>query len=293
MIAFPAMEVTNSSTEESLPIILKIATYNIRNTTDRYEEREQLLKENIYRMDADIIGLQEVAFEKFNQIEELSKNDASSKYLIKDSKREKYQHWNAPLQIQYHRISIPEDQQFAIDGNAIMSDIGHLGKVLSHELLHLSCCRVAQKLTIELKNSRKINIINTHLHHLEHDLCLRLDQAHGILIWEELTTSREDVTIIMGDFNSTPFDPVYKMYENKGFTSLHNLVHGREPDTTFPTGLTAPYMDKGVAGCYDYIWIRGDGYKVKNVELRGMDPKEGDSTIYGSDHLALLSELEF
>jgi mRNA deadenylase 3'-5' endonuclease subunit Ccr4 len=42
---------------------LRVATYNILNTSDRYDEgREKLLKKNLYELNADIIGLQEVAF---------------------------------------------------------------------------------------------------------------------------------------------------------------------------------------------------------------------------------------
>jgi hypothetical protein len=35
----------------------RIATYNIRNTQDRYLERKDLLKETIHNVKADIIGL--------------------------------------------------------------------------------------------------------------------------------------------------------------------------------------------------------------------------------------------
>jgi exonuclease III len=41
---------------------LRVATYNILNISDRYEEREGLLKKNLYELNADVIGLQEVAF---------------------------------------------------------------------------------------------------------------------------------------------------------------------------------------------------------------------------------------
>ena len=58
---------------ENVNIALRIGTYNILNTKgilfsiiisllDRYDERELLLKENLYAMNADIIGLQEVVF---------------------------------------------------------------------------------------------------------------------------------------------------------------------------------------------------------------------------------------
>ena len=41
---------------------LRFATYNILNTKDRYDEREALLKQNLYGLNADIIGLQEVVY---------------------------------------------------------------------------------------------------------------------------------------------------------------------------------------------------------------------------------------
>jgi len=36
---------------------LRLATFNTLNTKDRYAEREAWLKENIYRLDADVVGL--------------------------------------------------------------------------------------------------------------------------------------------------------------------------------------------------------------------------------------------
>ena len=52
---------------------LRVATYNILNTSDRYEEgRERLLKKNLYELNADVIGLQEVAFGS-RQLDELKR----------------------------------------------------------------------------------------------------------------------------------------------------------------------------------------------------------------------------
>lgn len=36
---------------------LRVATYNILNTSDRYDEREKLLKKNLYELNADVVGL--------------------------------------------------------------------------------------------------------------------------------------------------------------------------------------------------------------------------------------------
>jgi mRNA deadenylase 3'-5' endonuclease subunit Ccr4 len=58
--------------ETQLPTLkLRVATYNILNTSDRYDEgRERLLKQNLYQLNADIIGMQEVAFGS-KQLDEL------------------------------------------------------------------------------------------------------------------------------------------------------------------------------------------------------------------------------
>ena len=51
-------------------LAVRFATYNILNTKDRYIEREKLLKQNLFELEADVIGLQEVVFGE-EQLEEL------------------------------------------------------------------------------------------------------------------------------------------------------------------------------------------------------------------------------
>ena len=41
---------------------LRVASYNILNTKDRYSEREALMKQNLFGLNSDIVGLQEVVF---------------------------------------------------------------------------------------------------------------------------------------------------------------------------------------------------------------------------------------
>ena len=41
---------------------IRLAQYNIRNTADRYAEREQLLKQSISGLNADVLCMQEVVF---------------------------------------------------------------------------------------------------------------------------------------------------------------------------------------------------------------------------------------
>lgn len=42
--------------------MIRISTYNIRNTQDRYNERKDILKNTIHTVGSDLMGLQEVSF---------------------------------------------------------------------------------------------------------------------------------------------------------------------------------------------------------------------------------------
>ena len=42
---------------------MRVATFNIRNTTDRYDERLPLIQAAVATMAASVIGLQEVSFD--------------------------------------------------------------------------------------------------------------------------------------------------------------------------------------------------------------------------------------
>ena len=47
----------------------------------------------------------------------------------------------------------------------------------------------------------------------------------------------------------------------------------------------------GSPGCLDYIWIRG-GIRVRTARLAFDRPAVGDPTLYPSDHLGLVADLE-
>jgi endonuclease/exonuclease/phosphatase family metal-dependent hydrolase len=69
-------------------------------------------------------------------------------------------------------------------------------------------------------------------------------------------------------------------------------ANGAEPSVTWPSGLQAPAMDTdGDPGCLDYIWVRGS-VRVASARLAFDRPAVDDPTLYPSDHLGLLAELE-
>lgn len=72
---------------------LRVATYNILNTKDRYTEREALMKQNLYAFSADIIGIQEVVFGD-TQLSELTQADGP-RHIISDAKVPLYKSYQA------------------------------------------------------------------------------------------------------------------------------------------------------------------------------------------------------
>lgn len=69
-------------------------------------------------------------------------------------------------------------------------------------------------------------------------------------------------------------------------------MNQKEPEFTFPTGLTGPHMDIDPAGTFDYIWFRGDKLKVIGSKTFGEKPLLGVEGIFASDHLGITTDFE-
>ena len=99
---------------------------------------------------------------------------------------------------------------------------------------------------------------------------------------------------LLGDFNSQPGSQTYNEVLKAGFKSAYATVHGQEPEITFPTGLQAEFMDTDPAMCLDYIFYRGpDTLQPTSASLAGNVAHPNDSTIYPSDHMALVCDFKF
>ena len=120
---------------------------------------------------------------------------------------------------------------------------------MSNEVLHVSGVRNCQMMAIKDTHAPKgcanhFIMVNIHLHNPMEETgkgdYLRSHQATHLLHWvgkkqEELGGT--DRVFIIGDLNSEPDSGTYQMMKDAGFKSAHEQVHGREPETTFPTGI--------------------------------------------------------
>eukprot|EP00301_Raphidiophrys_heterophryoidea_P019614 c4513_g1_i2.p2 GENE.c4513_g1_i2~~c4513_g1_i2.p2 ORF type:complete len:265 (-),score=64.95 c4513_g1_i2:949-1743(-) len=257
----------------------RVATFNIRNVTDRFNERLPLMKDVIHRrIHANVIGLQEVVFGPGGQTEILTKG-----FGLRAYEAETTQKFQAP----------PNDPDFKLDGNAILVKEDDGLAVTEHEILHIGDFRCAQRARVSfLEGGQEVQsfwFVNTHLHHIIDEEPIREEQTQQILDW----LSESDIPIVLvGDFNAEPAKATYALIQSQGFQSAYFSVKGAEPEITFPTGLQAPTMDTDPPACLDYIWLKGP-ISVQDVGLEGNTSDPQDKTLFASDHMALFADLKF
>jgi len=126
---------------------------------------------------------------------------------------------------------------------------------------------------------------------------IRSLEAQRVVEWmksvENVTNGR---VVIVGDHNTLmQNEGLFEVMRSGGYKSALLEANGEEPNSTWPTGIQAVYKDvdgaelhpKGV--CLDYIWIKGMAVKLAGVA--GDKHKEGDETLFASDHIAIWADL--
>jgi endonuclease/exonuclease/phosphatase family metal-dependent hydrolase len=242
---------------------LLVATLNIRNLADRWDERLPLLLADMAALQPDLIGLQEVVY---------------------------------PLQQDRLLGAAGEARYEAIRGWAGRPEYGNSLLVKAPlatsdpDRVDLGLNRAAHRVLLVLPGGSRLVFAVTHLHHLPDDRLERARQVDDLLSW--LAASPEhDALIVVGDFNAGPHEPAYARMGEAGFRSAFQVANGAEPAVTWPSGLQAPGMDtEGDPDCLDYVWVRGS-VEVEDARLFFDRPAVGDETLYPSDHAGLAAHV--
>jgi endonuclease/exonuclease/phosphatase family metal-dependent hydrolase len=238
---------------------LHIATLNIRNIADRWDERLPLLLADMAALQPDLIGMQEVVYAL--QQDRILGASGVGRY-------ESTRCW----------AGRPEY------GNALL--VKAPLTATDAERLDLDYQRSALRVIVALPGGSRLAYVVTHLHHIPAHPELRLAQTEALLAWLE-STPAHDAMVVVGDFNAIPSEPTYARMEAAGFRSALLEANGAEPDVTWPSGLVAEGMDTdGEASCLDYIWLRGS-IRATAAAVTFNRPAVGDPTIYPSDHFGL------
>lgn len=242
---------------------LHVATLNIRNLADRWDERLPLLLADMAALQPDLLGLQEVVY--VLQQDRLIGAAGEGRYAAHRAWAGRPEYGNSLL----------------VREPLVATDV---------ERLDLGLSRSALRAVVALPAGARVLIAVTHLHHEVPDEAERDAQTAQLLDWLSGAPAA-DAQVVVGDFNAEPQEPTYGRMEAAGFRSALKVANGADPGVTWPSGLQAPGMDTdGDPGCLDYIWIRGAA-EVVAARLVFDRPHVDDATLYPSDHLGLSAHL--
>ena len=238
---------------------LLVATLNILNLQDRWEERLPLLLADMAALSPDLIGLQEVVYPM--QQDRLLGASGVARY-------EAARGW----------AGRPEY------GNSLL--VKEPLATTAYARIDLGLTRAAHRVLLVLPDGARLVFAVTHLHHVPADESLRRAQVDLLLPWLDASPAH-DAMILAGDFNSPPTAAAAACVRDAGFRSAYAEANGADPAVTWPSGLQAPAMDTdGDPACLDYIWVRG-AIEVDDARLVFDRPAAGDRTLYPSDHLGI------
>lgn len=242
---------------------LTVATLNILNLRDRWEERLPLLLADFAAFQPDLIGLQEVVYPM--QQDRLLGASGIGRY-------EAVRGW----------AGRPEY------GNSLLIRASlSFGAV---DRIDLGFARAAHRILVSLPGGARLAFAVTHLHHVPADEAVRVTQVEALLEWLD-TGPVHDALIVTGDFNAEPAEAASVRMREAGFRSAFAEANGADPAVTWPSGLQAPAMDTdGDPGCLDYVWLRGAA-TAQAARLVFDRPAVDDPTLYPSDHLGIAAEI--
>ena len=242
---------------------LHVATLNIRNLADRWDERLPLILADMAALQPDVLGLQEVVY--VLQQDRLIGAAGPGRY-------ESTRGWAG--RPEYGNAMLVREPIAAADA----------------ERLDLGLTRSAIRARLVLAGGATVTMVVTHLHHVTTDEAERAEQARLLVEWLD-DAPPATAMIVVGDFNAEPTEPAYARMRTAGYRSAFFEANHAEPEVTWPSGLQGPAIDTdGPPGCLDYIWIHG-AIAVETCRLVFDRPAVGDPGLYPSDHLGLAARL--
>jgi len=244
----------------------KIATFNLHQGFKRWDERRELIIEQLGTLIPDILALNEISvpLQTGRWLQQVARERLGLQYAL----------------IQYTKTNEPSlDEAQGLLTRFPVIETGNLD--------YLSRSRIAQVTRLEIEG-RQVDIYVTHLHHVPEEEGLRQYQVQRLFQWIE---SRDDVStrVVCGDFNATP--------ESQSVKLIPNSFRTVQTAPTCPTSLEAlgePPPPRGTARlslCYDYIWVTGD-LEICRAGLCFDQAHPNDPTLWPSDHVGVWADLK-
>jgi endonuclease/exonuclease/phosphatase family metal-dependent hydrolase len=249
----------------------RIATFNLHQGFKRWEERRELIVEQLGELSPDILALNEISvpLQTGRWLQQVTRDRLGLQYAL----------------IQYNKSNeLSQDEAQGLLTSFPVIETGGLE--------YLARNRIAQVTRVEIEG-QYVDIYLTHLHHVPEEDGLRQYEVQRLFQWIE---SRDDVStrIVCGDFNATPDEPSIKLIPDS-FRTVQTAP-------TCPTSLEAPgelpiwhgFARPGpiqpFSWCYDYIWIT-EKLEVHDAGQCFNQPHPDDPTLWPSDHVGVWADL--
>ncbi len=254
---------------------MQIATYNIWNSDTDRTARQEMLCQELNRVDADVAALQEVS-------------------AIAEQSYPQYPH------TVFRRY--PEDET---EGLGFLSKFPVLSAEAGWEFspaLHPCGLRVQLRV-----NAATVAVTNVHLDYKS--VAVREVQILAVTNWITARSEPNCMEILCGDFNSYPESSVYRFLRGQqtlngqegpvwhDLAAVHAYLHGTVPEPTLdfqtnPRWANSPSLE--LPARFDWILVQerwpAPMPRVKSVALIGRNPLP--ATLVPSDHYGVLADLE-
>ena len=245
----------------------RVATLNLARNEKRWEERRELIVQQIGALRADVFALNEIS------------TGLETGQWLRRAIRERFG-------IEYLLV-----QEYKSGETSLVKDAE--GFLTQHRVIesahveYLSHPGVAVALRVEIEG-QCVDFYVTHLYRSRGEDAVRFGQAQEFLGW---LSTRHGVRhrIVCGDFNAT-----LEMPSSKLMASVFR------PTQTEPTAFTPlqepggtpshPYWER-LDRCIDYIWVAGP-IKVLRSGVCFNEPATDDPTLWPSDHVGVWADLE-
>src|SRR5512147_2184678 len=172
---------------------LHVATLNIRNLADRWDERLGLLLADMSALQPDLLGLQEVVYPMQQDRLIGAAGEGSYETLRAWAGRPEY-------------------------GNSLLVRLPFSAREVDR--LELGLNRSALRTVVRLASGRTILVAVTHLHHEVDGAAERDDQARQLIDWLDAAPA-SDIQVAMGDFNADPAEPAVARMRSHGYRSAY------------------------------------------------------------------------
>src|SRR6266540_4334 len=247
---------------------IKVATLNLFNRMGEWEKRAPLVIDQLEALSPDVIAFQEVDL----MLDQGMWIARQINLRLKDRPHYRIKHAASPgKRVSYHGIGTLSRLEF-----------------VEHEVLDLMTFdRVAQRMVFRC-GDRSFVFVNTHLHHPPEAEAERTEQLSYLLRWLDRDPRSGLPLVIAGDFNSYTHEKAVALMKSR-FRSAFEVVHGHEPDKTWPTPVND--FDPSPHGTLDYIYVSNQ-FNIVDARLAFDTPSAEDPGLYPSDHLGLAATLE-